>query len=438
MPTESTPLSQIPQPLSETERKALPFYLACTGCGTNYPPGPYWWGCPNCQDAAGNPHFLDVAYDLRRVDTGIFQRVGLVFDYRALLPLPSDAEPVTLGEGSTPLIRSERLNRLLGLPNLYLKLETVNPTGSFKDRSQSVTLSAARSLGLGRAGVITTTGNAGAACAAYAAAAEIPLLIITDPLGPPEVRRLMRLFGAGVTVPQGTGAVIVQARTLTETLVREHSFFPCAVQGTYSGPGNPYGVEGYKTIAYEIFAQLGGRVPDRMCVPTAGGDALYGPYKGFCELRELGLTTHLPQMTACQSSEAGFIASALQNGADHFMPVTPRTFAISIGDPLGSTSILAAIRGSSGYAWEALDAELLEAVALLGSCGICAEGASAAGIAALRRQVDAGAIDTQETIVALICGSGLKWPAQLEAAIGPEADAPPLPDTIPALLEAIG
>jgi threonine synthase len=415
----------------------LPFFLVCPNCGARHTPGTLWWGCASCRDTAGFPHYLEVGYDMGRVDAAPLSRPGRLWDYRALLPLPTDAEPVTLGEGGTPLVRSERLNRDLGLPNLYLKLETVNPTGSFKDRYQTVTLSAARALGLGRAGVITTTGNAGVACAAYAAAAEFPLLIITDPLSSPEQRRLMRLFGARITVPTRPGPVIEQGRALTEVLVREHSFFPCSVQGTYAGPGNPYGVEGYKTIAFEVFAQLGGRVPDRVCVPTAGGDALYGPFKGFRELRALGLTDRLPRMTACQSNAAGFIAPAMRAGADRFTPVDPHTFAISIGDPTGSLSILTALRDSDGDAWEASDAELLDTVALLGRCGICAEGASAAGIAALRHQRAAGVLDPDEVIVAVICGTGMKWPAQIDAAIGDAESAPPLPDDIPTLLAAI-
>jgi threonine synthase len=379
------------------------------------------------------PYWLEVRYDLGRVDPTACARAGRVWDYAALLPVREAAAPPTLGEGNTPLVRIEALNRELGLPNLYLKLESVNPTGSFKDRYHTVSLAVARAMGYPRA-LVTTAGNHGTACSAYASRAGIALLVITDPKSSPEQRRLMRLFGAAITVPSQPGPVMPQARALMDRLVREHGFYPSTVLGTHTGPANPYGVEGYKTIAFEVNAQLG-RVPDRVCVPTSAGDALYGPYKGFRELRELGVSDRLPRMTACQSTGANFIVASLRRGLDHIATVTPTTFAISIGDPNGGQCILEAIRGSDGDAWEAPDAELLEAVALLGRHGVCVEGASASPVATLRRQLAAGTLDPAETIVAVLTGTGIKWPAQLDAAIGPAV--PLLPDEVDVILEAM-
>jgi threonine synthase len=208
------------------------------------------------------------------------------------------------------------------------------------------------------------------------------------------------------------------ARALMDELVREHGFYPSTVLGTFTGPANPYGVEGYKTIGYEIATQLG-RAPDRVCVPTSAGDALYGPYKAFCELREMGLLERVPRMTACQSAGANFAAETIRQGLPSMVTVEPSTFALSIGDPTGSQCILDCVRATGGDAWDAPDAELLEAVALLGRHGVCVEGASAAPIAALRRQVAARSVDPEETIVAVLTGTGTKWPAQLDAAIGP-------------------
>jgi threonine synthase len=309
------------------------------------------------------------------------------------------------------------LCRELGLPNLWLKLESVNPTGSFKDRYHTVSLAVATDLGFSRA-LVTTAGNHGTACAAYAARTGIQLLIITDPKSSPEQRRLMRLFGAHVTAPSRPGPVMPLARALMDELVREHGFYPSTVLGTFTGPANPYGVEGYKTIGYEIATQLG-RAPDRVCVPTSAGDALYGPYKAFCELREMGLLERVPRMTACQSAGANFAAETIRQGLPSMVTVEPSTFALSIGDPTGSQCILDCVRATGGDAWDAPDAELLEAVALLGRHGVCVEGASAAPIAALRRQVAARSVDPEETIVAVLTGTGTKWPAQLDAAIGP-------------------
>jgi threonine synthase len=408
------------------------FGLYCPGCGAQSEPGPRWAGCATCRDAGGFPHWLEVRYDLEEIDPAPLRRAGRVWDYAALLPVRFPGDAPTLGEGNTPLVRIERLNRELGLPNLHLKLEAVNPTGAFKDRFHTVSLAVARELGFARA-LVTTAGNHGTSCAAYAARAGLPLLIITDPKSSPEQRRLMRLFGAHVTAPSMPGPVMPLARALMETLVREHGFYPSTVLGTFTGPANPYGVEGYKTIAFEVAAQLG-RVPDRMCVPTSAGDALYGPYKGFRELRELGLIDRLPRMTACQAAGANFVVETLRRRQEGMASVVPDTFALSIGDPTGGQYALEAIRKTGGDAWDAPDADLLEAVALLGRHGVCAEGASAAPIAALRREAEAGAVDRDELIVAVLTGTGVKWPAQLDAALGPEPAL--LPDDAQAILTA--
>jgi threonine synthase len=409
------------------------FWLECPQCGRTYEPGPCWYGCETCRDPAGHAYWLEVRYDLARIDPTFLFHAGRVWDYAPLLPLRDLAQVRTLGEGGTPLVRIEALNRAIGMPNLYLKLEPVNPTGSFKDRLHTVTMNVARELGVSRAAIITT-GNSGVACAAYAARNNISLLIITDPQSSPEQRRLMRLFGAQITAPQQSGSVMLNARRLIETLVREHGFAPCTVLGTYNGPGNPYGVEGYKTIAFEVFGQLG-RAPDRMCVPVSGGDALYGPFKAFREMREMGVIERLPRVVACQPAGANFIVRAIRENLDALPVIEPHTFALSIGDPTGSHCILEAIRASGGDAWDATDPELLEMVALLGRHGICIEGASAAPVAALRKQAASGALDPEECIVAVLTGSGMKWLAQLDAAIG--AAPPLLPDDVPTLLRAL-
>src|SRR5262249_32362195 len=255
---------------------------------TDYEAGPRWFGCDTCRDPGGHPHWVEVRYDLERVERAALERAGRVWDYASLLPVRDPGRAPTLGEGNTPLVRIEALNRELGLPDLYLKLESVNPTGAFKDRFHTVSLAVARELGFQRA-LVATAGNHGTSCAAYASRAGLSLLVITDPKSPPEQRRLMRLFGAHITAPSRPGAVVAPARN--------PGFPPARAGGPHPGPANPYGVEGYKTIGFEVAAQLG-RVPDRMCVPTSAGDALYGPYKGFRELHDLGVTDALPRMTS--------------------------------------------------------------------------------------------------------------------------------------------
>jgi threonine synthase len=415
------------------------FWLVCPACGETRDAGPHWYGCATCRDPAGFPYWLEVAYDLERVPeafvaprAGRGARVGRVWDYAPLLPARDSAAAPTLGEGGTPLVRIPELNRDLGFPDLWLKLESVNPTGAFKDRFHTVSLAVARELGYRRA-LVCTAGNHGTSCAAYAARAGIALVVLLSPISPPEQRRLMRLFGARVVVPRGDAPVMTAVFALEDPLVRDHGFYPSTVLGLIWGPANPYGVEGYKTIAYEVVEQLGG-APDRLCVPTSAGDALYGPYKGFRELRALGRIDRLPKMTACQSREANFAVESVRRGLDHVAFVEPSSLAISIGDPSGSQVILTAIRETGGDAWDAPDSELLETVALLGRHGVCVEAASAAAVAALKRAAQEGRVDRGERIVAVLTGSGMKWPAQLDAAVGPAPEPPP--DEIDAVLSA--
>jgi threonine synthase len=408
------------------------FWLVCPACGREVDAGPRWRGCDDCLDAAGYPHWVEVRYDLSEVDPRSIATVGRLWDYAKLLPVRRPVEAQTLGEGNTPLLRIDGLNREIGLPNLFLKVETVNPTGAFKDRLHAVSMAVARELDFDRA-VISTTGNSGTAAAAYAAINGIRLVAMLHPDAPPEQRRLMHLFGARMIL--GADAAAGGAAAIMAGLVERHGFYPCTLMGTFAGPGNPYGIEGYKAIAFEIRAQLG-RPPDRMCVPTSGGDALYGPFKGFRELRELGLADTMPRMTACQPAGADFIVRAVREGLDHLRQVAPQTLAISIGDPTGSEAILAAIRESGGDAWEATDIEILDAMALLGRHGICVEAASATPIAALRRQVAEGRVDAGECIVALLTATGTKWLAQVERATGPLP--PPLPADAEAIVKEMG
>src|SRR5262245_64258653 len=142
--------------------RACDFSLHCPGCGRDYEPGPRWFGCEGCHDAGGHPHWLEVRYDLCRVEKDALRRAGRVWDYASLLPARNPRGAPTLGEGNTPLVRINGLNRELGLPNLYLKLEALNPTGSFKDRFHTVSLAVARELGYARA-LVATTGNHGTA-----------------------------------------------------------------------------------------------------------------------------------------------------------------------------------------------------------------------------------------------------------------------------------
>ncbi len=385
--------------------------LRCVGCGETRPMGLLFDGCPSC-GASGKAEPYEVMYDylrLKREQTlqAWAERDGGVWRFHELLPLPPDAVPITLAEGATPLIR-------VGLPGpgkIWVKDETRNPTGAFKDRFHAVSLSMARALGC-RKVTASTTGNHGTSMAAYSAKGGLRCLVFCDPQAPEVQRRLMQLFGAHV-------AVMKNRRELLTWLVRERGWYP----STYMSPmpvGTPYGVEGYKTIAYEIFFQLGERMPAHMLVPVAMGDVLYGPWKGFRELERLGAEGALPRMVAVQAAGCDPIVQGFHRRATE-VPVhpSPHTIAVSIADDTGGAISLRGLYESDGTALAVTDDDIGQAMRLLAREGICVEPSSAASVAAvavLQRQHRFGPDDD---VVCLLTGAGVKWPDALLAVMEP-------------------
>jgi threonine synthase len=332
---------------------------------------------------------------------------------------------VSLAEGGTPLLP------LLGWPGpgrIWLKDETRNPTGSFKDRLHTVSVSMARHLGF-RKVTAATTGNHGTALAAYAARAGLACLVFCDPRAPAVQRRLMRGFGARV-------AVLAQREALLAWLVRERGWYPST--GVTPAPvGSPYGLEGYKTIAYEVYLQLGGRFPGRVLVPTSGGDALYGPWKGFRELAALGAPGPPPRMVAVQAAGCDPLVDAWRRGLPE-VPVhpEPRTIALSIGDETGGAIALAALAASGGQAEAVPDAAIEAAMARLAAQGLAVEPASAAPVAAVLALAARGELAPEEDAVCVLTGAGVKWPDTLAPGAAAHELEEAEPEAVRAWIEA--
>ncbi len=384
--------------------------FACLTCAASYPFGPLLGGCPNCQ-AAGRPAILDVAYDLDHVDRrGWSDPGGGVWKYHSLLPIPDPGATVTLGEGETPLLPLSGLAKEIGANEVWLKYEAVNPTHSWKDRLNAVALAAAKLFGFTKV-VCMSEGNHGVAVAAYAAAAGLRSLVLLIPASPDVVRAEIGLFGGNAVTITGGDTV-----GLIEELRSRHGWYVSQRNAPGVGArkfGNPFGAEGYKTISYEIFRQLGDRAPDAVFVPAGGGDGTWGVYKGFNELCRLGVCARPPAIVACQSSAGAPLVAAIQQGLAQVGRVpTSATIAISIVESQSGDHALLAIRSSGGTAVAVDDAEIRAAEATLGQYGICLEPSSAATLAALRREAARSPERWRgRSVVLLGTGSGLRWPA---------------------------
>lgn len=389
--------------------------LACLTCGRVYPFGPLLGGCPDCR-AAGRVAILDPVYDASVAAAAVFDRPtpGRLWDYHRFLPVPDPAAVVTLGEGATPLLPLPEVAREVGAAAVWLKYEAVNPTHSFKDRTNAVAVAAARHFGHTKV-LCTSTGNHGVALAAYAARAGLRCLVLLPPGAPPAAASEIAFFGAEV-VTVAEGAIL----PLMTTLWREHGWYISQrnAPGVGGRPfGNPFGMEGYKTIAYEIRQQLGGAVPDRVLLPVGGGDGAWGVYKGFAELLRLGLAARTPRVVVCQSAAGAPLERAWRLGLPAVEPVeTGPTVAFSIVERQTGDHALAAVRRSDGGAAAVDDAALRAAEGTLGRAGICVEPSSAASLAGLRALARAagGAGLAGETIVLVATGTGLRWPATFE------------------------
>jgi len=382
-------------------------FMQCIGCGKEYHVNEIIYNCESCGD------LLEVRIDERamkeKIETGEWRlRPISVWKYKEFLPVFDDTKIVTLKEGGTPLYRCERLGKELRIKNLYVKNEGANPTGSFKDRGMTVGVSKALELGV-KAVVCASTGNTSASLAAYAAKAGLPCIVLI-PAGKIALGKLAQamMYGAIVVGVKGNFDIALQMAVNTSKQV-----------GLYLlNSINPFRIEGQKTAAFEICDQLGWQVPDRVVLPVGNAGNITAYWKGFKELKALGLVEKLPKMVGVQAAGASPIAKAFAANSATIEPVKdPETVAtaIRIGNPVNWKRALNALRESNGTALTVTDDEIIKAQKLLARKeGIFIEPASAASIAGLKKLVGNGEVVVDETIVCVATGHGLKDP---EAAV---------------------
>ncbi len=384
-------------------------HLRCSHCRAVYPGEELQNLC-----ACGSPllaqYDLAIAASTLKPERLAGRQHGL---WRYVEVLPGKAEEiVTLGEGGTPLLRLRRLAEEERCPQLYLKDEAFNPTGSFKARGLAVAVSRAKALGA-RKLALPTAGNAGGALAAYAARAGLEAYVLM-PRDAPQANQLeCRAHGANLILVDGL--ISDCGRLLAERKQREGWFDLSTLK-------EPYRIEGKKTLGYELFEQLGGRLPGAILYPTGGGVGLIGMWKAFDEMETLGwIGAERPKMIVVQASGCAPIVKAFDARQD-ISEAWPDAHTLAAGlrvpKALGDFIVLDAVYRSHGAAVAVTDDEILDAVRRLARTeGILACPEGAATLAALPQLFDRGGLRRDEFIVLFNTGSGLKYLDVLEKAL---------------------
>ena len=337
-------------------------------------------------------------------------RPPTMWRYAELLPAH---EAVSLGEGMTPLVPARRLGRQLGLDALYIKDEGLNPTGSFKARGMSAAVSRAKELGA-QALAAPTAGNAGGALAAYAAQAGIPCVIVMPADTPTANVMECRAFGADVR--KLNGLISECGKYVAEHKANEGWFEVSTLK-------EPYRVEGKKTMAFELWEQCDGALPDVIIYPTGGGVGLIGMCKAFDEMEAMGwIGRERPRMVVVQAAGCAPIVEAFERGAES-APFWENAATIASGlrvpKALGDFLILAGVRSTGGTAVAATDDEMLVAAKELASKeGIFAAPEGAATVVAAQKLAARGWINTGEQVVLFNTGCGYKYSEAWEKALG--------------------
>ncbi|KAG2475874.1 MAG: Threonine synthase [Nitrosopumilales archaeon] len=347
---------------------------------------------------------LDVRYDFPTINKDTFaSREQTYWRYLELLPILEKSNIVSIGAGMTPLLKAEKLGQKLGLNNLYIKNDSVNPTFSFKDRPAGIAVSKAKEFGLSAVGC-ASTGNLASATAAHAAKAG---------------------FSCHVFAPSD-----IEHAKITQALSYGANYI--AVDGTYDDANRiaaqigdskgigivninmrTYYVEGSKTLAFEVAEQLGWKVPDQLVIPVGSGAMLNAICKGFEELQSLSLIDDVSSMciTAAQPQGCAPIVDAFKKNSSVVPVENPDTIAksLAIGDPGDGNYVLKRLKQYNGFAEECTNKEILDAILLLARTeGVFTEPAGGVAVAILKKLVEEGKIDKNDTTICYVTGNGLK------------------------------
>jgi threonine synthase len=367
--------------------------LACTECDDAYPTDEIRYRC----DCGGS---LDVTYDYSQLQDRVNWSTlkHRHFDhhrYQEFYPVINNDHLISLGEGGTPLLEAPTLGDELGLDNLYLKIEGMNPTGSFKDRGTAVEIGKALDFGAEEI-VVASTGNMGSSIAAYCARAGIPVNIFVPANVSGNKLKQMKAYGA--TIHNVDGDYSKAAEKAYEAY-KDNGWY---LMGDYAYRG-----EGEKSVGFEIADQI---TADHVILPVGNGTLMHGTYKGFKEMQRIDLIENVPEIVGIQAAGCSTVAKAFKKGLDDVPTednVDTVAGAIACGEPLDGHPALNAIRESGGFADDVTDNQLLTAKAQMAEQeGIYAEESCGTTLAGLKANIDR--FDPEDVIVCVVTGHGLK------------------------------
>jgi len=378
--------------------------LECSGCGEKYSHTEVHTFCSTCQSPLLSKYDLEgVRYHIDRDEFS--RRKKGMWRWHELLPVLDPANIVFLGEGDTALLKVQNLGNELGLTDLYIKDESMNPTGSFKARGLAMAVSKAKELGIKKV-IIPTAGNAGGAMAAYAARAKMRANIFMPKDTPRANFEESRMAGAEVILVDG---LISDAAGMAGIKAHEDGWFDLS---TFK---EPYRVEGKKTMGYELAEAFDWSLPDVIIYPTGGGTGLVGMWKAFAELEELGWLTHTkrPRMVSVQAEGCAPVIKAFESGAlfcDFWTNAHTIASGLRVPKSFADALILNDLRASNGTAVAVSDDAIIEAQRQMGRQeGIFSAPEGAATLAALQILIKQKWIYPDERVILFNTGSGLKY-----------------------------
>ncbi len=390
-------------------------HAKCVRCGKIYEAVPQLTNC-----ACGG--ILDIVYDYDYIKTRLTRetlagrRDNSMWRYRELLPVEEDTQAPPLRVGWSPLYEAKALAEELGIGQLYVKDDGLNPTASLKDRASSMAVAKALEAGA-RVIACSSTGNAASSLAGNAAAAGLKTYIFVPSRAPKGKVAQLMTFGATVISVQGS---YEETFELSRAAIEKWGWY------NRNAAINPYLSEGKKTVGLEIMEQLNWEVPDYIAISVGDGCTIAGLWKGLKDLHAIGLIDRLPRLISAQAEGCCPLNRAIETG-EAWQPMEENTLAdsIAVGVPRNADKALMAIRESNGLTVNVSDAEIMAAQKLLGrTCGVFGEPAGVTGAAGLKKLCEQGRIERDAAVVSVVTGNGLKDVANAIAACGEPISIP--------------